>query len=1027
MSLAQPWRTASPSDLGGQAIDPAGDPHLAGGVHLRIDTSPEMGLPVAPFELARLSLGRGRNWPGVRRDITWIDTRGERLVPPFSVAPDHPVRGYLPRAAGATCCWAGIETVDLGRLPLPPAPPVGPISPRSARNTRPVLRPADGGGSARTGGLVARAMAVTESGAAVVALRDARPFELAATPIDWIELEGTGRISGIRWLDVRDVLAEVLRRVRLPQGDPGRIERWRVMSLPVTDGIGYAGAPPTARADADQRVKEAAPLRFGLDDRPEVAGPAASQPATPEDEALRIDDIAPKLGDYLQALVDSPAPATLTDSQGGLTPGGGTIELPVLPSVMQALGDPSMARWAGFAITDTNPPGENPGDLVAYMAVGAWRIPDPIDGGSRVLRFATVLAAVRGHPGRRPAPPGIDPPQSGTFLPVPPPEARRTVALRFRGLVPAAGLAVARRLAGVVTGLNRRAPSGRAIAYLPDVPEDAQSFGEATLVDRSAPADAFVYRAAQRDWFGRWSEWAERDVAAADRPPPPAPVLQAVYAAPAIDDPPQTGALRGTVTVSVPVPPVEAQAPGSRLLDHLELSLDGALRNVDLPDPVDPAVPLITEIPGPPLARGGVRTVTLTGRWADTAGLRSAPSPPKLLELGDPRPAPDVSLPPGLRYTARPDAAGRARIRLDWTAGPAQAAFRVFYSDETRLTGALTSLAEGGGAHAGPAAAALSVLEVASDPAERAAVFEGAAALFGRDLFEQITPEPLTPAGAGAPVELEHSVDGSLRVLSFYRVTSLTRANVESTFAAAPLVPVRVPNTLTPPRPALSLAPRIDPEGGFVAELTVEVPLGNVVAEEVRVRRAVDGPVDMEGMPVAVSGRLSTTAGGRQRAVLEDRGAAPFGTGLRPWRRYAWRAEVRGPAEPGGPSAAWSGPSPPVSHLFVPPVPGPPAITALDAGPGGVVLRFTHPDALAGGLRQGYALEVHRQLPGARVTLFRTVEAGAGPEQGGRDAAGEFRVTDPEDPPAGTAYIVLVRDPLGRVGPASAPAMLAEA
>ena len=1024
MSLALPFVAAPSSQFSGQAIDAAGDPHLATGIHLRLDAAPDMGLPVLPFELVRMSLGRGRGWPGVRRDILWTDARGNRLAPPFDVPTGEVVRGSLPRARGATCCWAEIMTSGFLPTPQPPAPPMGPVSPRAGGGPRLVRRAAEAGGAARAGGLVARAIAVTESGPVVVAERNTGPLELAATPIDWIELSGAVRVAGIRWLSVDDVLAEMLRRLRLPKVDPARLERWRVMSLPVTNSVRYDEAPPTAMADADGRVKEGAPRRFGLDDRPEVAGPAASPPATPDDEALRMDDIAPPLRERLQRLVDTDTPATLTEAVD--IPGGGTLTLPVLPSVLQSLADPSAARDAGFAIADTDPPSDRAGDLVAYGVVGAWRLPDQIEGGTRVVRLGTVLAAVVAHPGRRPDPPVIAPPLSGAFLPLPPPQARRSVALRFTGLVPAAGLAVARQVGGTVTGLNRRAPSGRAIAYLAGEAEDGDEYGIANLTDKGAPADAYTCRAAQRDWFGRWSEWAERDVPAADRPPPPVPVLQATYAPPAVAEPPQPGAIRGTVTVRVPIPPPESLAPGSRLIDHLELALDGAVRVLPLPDPTT-AGPLADDIPGPPLARGATRDVTVTARWVDTAGVRSDPAQ-QVLPLSDPRPAPDVSLPPGLRYTARPDAAGRARLRLSWVAGPAQAGFRVYYSDEPRLIASLAELAEEGGPQAAPAQAALDALDTTEDPAERAEALVAAADLLDRDRFEQVTSEPLPASGAGAAVAFDHSVDGALRVLSFYRVTSLTRANVELPFRAAPLVAVRVPNTLTPPRPSLSLDPRTDPDGSFVAELTVEVPQGNVPAEEVRVRRAVEGPTDPAGMPVVASAPLSTTPEGRQRAVLTDRGAAPFGTGLRPWLRYGWRAEVRGPAEPGGgPGAAWSAPSVPVSHLFVPPVPVAPVITALTPVADAVELRFTHPDPLTGGLARGYVLEVHRQVPGERVTLFRAIPATAPPEKGGRDPSGVFGVTDAGAPPAGTAYLVLVRDPLGRASPASAPAILTEA
>ncbi|HEX6872332.1 MAG TPA: hypothetical protein VF163_14650, partial [Micromonosporaceae bacterium] len=534
-------------------------------------------------------------------------------------------------------------------------------------------------------------------------------------------------------------------------------------------------------------------------------------------------------------------------------------------------------------------------------------------------------------------------------------------------------------------------------------------------------------RVAQQDWFGRWSEWAQRDVPAAERPGPPTPVLHAAYTAPAVTDPMQVGAISGTISIMVPVPPVAALSPGSRLLDHLELSVDAAVQNIPLADPSAPAPELTADLTGPPIERAGTRTVTLVARWVDQAGVRSGPSQPRTLTLNDPRPAPVVTFPPGLRYTNRPDATGKARFRLQWVTGPAQAFFRVFYTDETRLLRGLALVAEGGGAAGSRATAAVQTLGTTDDPAERATRFEAVQDLFGRELFEQLTPKPLDAGPPGATVGLDHAVSGALQILSFYRVVSVTGAQVESRFTDAGIVPVRVPNTLPSPRPMITVEPRFDPgSSAFVADLTVSVPLGNVMPTEFRIRRGLQSAPELNGMPVIATGTLQSTPEGRRQGVHSDVGAQPFGGQLEPWVRYLWRAEVRGPAEiGGGPAADWSPPSPPVAHLFVPPGPPAPAanLTATKT-PGGVVLAFTHPDSLRGALARGHEIEVYRQRRGERPKMLTTIAADAAPADGGRDAAGLFHALDTEQPPAGTAYMVRVRDPLGRASAPSQPAFV---
>lgn len=1038
MSFATRAHFALPSELSGQAIDGKGDTHLAAGIHVRFAPAPELGLPIEPLQVVRLTLGPGKQWPGLRTDIVWIDAGGNYITPPFKVVPGSIVRGYLPKLGGATCCWLRLSATVTGVV----GPSFNPfVLSRSLSGTAPRSRTGILGSAAAAAiatrrdirgpitniqsTLTLRAFMNTEMGPAEVARRTEAEFEVAATPIDWIELSGTATVHGVQWLDARAVFDEFVDRGQLPAQNPQSLSVWRSLSMPVANAVRYTGAPPNSEAQAAARVKEGAPTHFGLHDDPSVSKPAASPPATTIDEETRLADITPELRTYLKHLVNTLTPHNLTEEVP--IPPAGSFEISLLDAVLHALSDPSVARWTGHAVVDPAPPSATKGDLIAYAVLGSWLLP----GEERAKRLGTVMCAVLRYPGDRPSPPTIDQPVSGSFMPDTPPAAHRLVKLHFRDLVIGGGLAVARRIGSFVQGLNKRAPSGRAIPFLPGIDDESFVFGEASITDGNAPPEALVYRAAQQDWFGRWSEWAERKAAAAVRPLPPAPVLNAVYHVPDVPTPIPNGLLSGTISFEVPVPPIASLPTGGFLLDHLELQVDSAVRNFPN-NPTNPPSAIASDILGPGIERCGQRTVVLIAYWIDQAGQRSAPSNPKTLVMNDPRPAPAVTFPPGLRYTARPDAMGQARFQLQWISGPGQSFFRVFYSNETRLLRGLANLAEGGGPQATAAAGVLAQLAAETDFAVRAEIFDDHGALFDRHLFEQITTQPIPATSSGAVVTVNHAVSGALQVLSFYRVVSVTQAQVESKFESASIVPVRVPNSLTPSRPILSIRPTTDPvTGAFVAELTVSVPLGNIPASEYRIRRSVQGALDVNAMPVIAGGPIESTADGRGRAVYLDQGPATAGGALlQPWLRYVWRAEVRGLSEPGaGPGADWSQPSAPVAHMFVPPEPPPPPeLLGLSAVPGvEAELRFTHPDPLRGAVGQGYALEVYRQLPGQRASLLRTIDAGSPATEGGRDAAGEFHVIDADDPPLATAYSVIVRDPLGRRSRATAPAFVTEA
>src|SRR5262249_13029060 len=186
-----------------------------------------------------------------------------------------------------------------------------------------------------------------------------------------------------------------------------------------------------------------------------------------------------------------------------------------------------------------------------------------------------------------------------------PPAAARELMIPASGLNAAATVALAQR-AGAITGLNRRLPqTKRALSILPSAARWSTAGGAGTFHDNAAPPGEVFYRAAQTDWFGRWSEWFEIHGLAGVRPNPPEPSLLVTYDAPSFGTPIPNGPLAGVLHVRVPVPAIETISPGSNLLSFVRISVTGpALTQVDVPiPPGTPPNELAKAIPGPPIAR----------------------------------------------------------------------------------------------------------------------------------------------------------------------------------------------------------------------------------------------------------------------------------------------------------------------------------------------------------------------------------------------------------------------------------------
>lgn len=1098
--------------LQAQAIDAAGDPHLVPGIHLRLLPSPRLGLPVAPFVIYRANLGPLGKQGKVQSRLTWIDSKGSKLTPPFKITPDNPVTGWLPE--DVRCCWIQVDAVPERLTPIfePTRPPVTrpiPITrPRLGFPQMPSRRsrrrdnqftiprmPTFG----RFTTIRVDAVLDTPQGEAVLASRDRAPYQLSASRLRRVVVTGKGEVRGARWL--ADTV--VLRNLRF----------WRTLALPIEGGARYVGLPNAADL-ARERVRRGAPRRLGLHDSPGANNPAAAPVATPAAEMDRLAPLVAELQPCLDALINdtSQSPQTITQSRTLINelherqspqgePAVSQFDINCLGMVMTGSLDPGIGRWLGFVDVDESPPADDPGDVVVYAVRGIWsmdpeslgsikerlrfstlnnnqidRLPDNLADGNlletlpgrlenpgTLLDLWTLTCATLGHPPKSPlAPqlgepldydktaisdnPGADSPKTAWIPqkisnPANPPDPQREITLSVSGLMAGATLALARRETrdgqNNIVGLNPQTKSGRAQPLIPGIAKEAEQAGSGVVCDRTAPSAAIGYRVAQADWFGRWSPWRERQAKPGTHPRPPAPVLNLSYQPPSFDEENvPSGSLAGTLQLQVAVPTLNELAPGSHPLQTLTFEYTVGGNTETLPDqrvpnafihagPDSDRTDWVIEIAGPSLPRCGQQPIEIVARWQDTTGQLSEPSDPVKRTLYDPRPPAPLTLDKPLLYTARPDVMGRARVELNWSADEIQRRFRVFCADQTRLLAKLEA------ENTAEANAILSELGLLEDPAAIADVFRRHSRYWPRTWFDQLTTEPVERSGS-PDMGYVHSISGSLQVLSFYRIVSVSEANNESSFGEAPLLVYAVPNTGPPPQPKLQVTLARDPLTQAVtlpvrAQLTIEVPQGLVPAREYRLHRSMVDGADLMAMPIAKTGIFPVpedSSDGPQILTLEDTGgliSPANATPLQLWSTYHWRVVVRGGPEPGSAAsgqvvtAPWSPASVAVSASLIPPEP-PSAITNASVVKRGstAILQWQHPDPLVGGRLGSYRFDIYRQLPGERLTFFQSLSADAAPAEGGRDRTGQFSLQDTSGPPSNTRYRILVIDPLER-------------
>lgn len=887
------------------------------------------------------------------------------------------------------------------------------------------------------------ALANTPLGPGAFQSRSAGPYALAAWTIPLVRVVGSGTVQGIRWLDAG--------RLKGVQQD----RFWELWSLPVDPAPRYAPTP-AARAEAKDRIARAAVTRQPLSVAFGATAPSAAPAATPADALQRVDQVRPELDRWLKRLLtDLSQPIDELQDVHPITGQNGKAAIPIEPFLIGGAVDPDVAHYLGFGDCDQEPPAPA-GALVLYRVRGLWRwdpkrfLPPERGGFAPAIRASLDVAlkdfpefeksgvkpiekgpladlhamavALIGTPPDPPLPISFDAAQDRGWLATPPPpNVRRALRLQAHGFRPHAVAALAAtdsngdRSLHPYPKLGRipfmgAAPHDLPLPLVVSRPQDAEQPGEGRFEDRDAPEGPVLYRLAAGDWFGRWGGWRTRTAPAKPRTPPMRPTLEAFVHPPAVPVPVPDTTLAGVVDLRVPVPRAADLPAGGAALARLDLDETfegGPTSHASIPlagaaittDPVTGHDVLTLSRPGPALARATQRKATYKARWVDTLGHVSPDSDPAIRTIVDPRPPPPPPVITELRYTARPDSQGHARVDLDFASTPGTR-YRVFASTEPTLLKYLDGTGHG---------AAAGAIRAAEPGAPRAMQFRAFQSLFDWDAWECVTEQPIL---ASAPTtHFIHRVSGSLDVLAIYRVLGEGPSGALSEMTTADIVPFAVPNLGGPATPLLSLLNAgLDPTTQGV-RLAVRVPVGKAVPAAWRLRRASAPVRDPLGMDIVATGPVAGASVDAQATSFEIAATAP----LKPWRQYRFAVQVQSAPPPGAPTIGvipageWSETSSVAALAVIPPAaPLPPSAVSIANTATDLAITLTHPapDSLVGTAMGPFRFELWRCEPGARpVQLGLAFSRGAG---------ATWVATAPGLSAPGAYVTVAIIDPVGR-------------
>lgn len=1083
MSLrAPPWAITA------DAIDGVGDTHLPAGFHIRALPSPLLGLPATPLFIYRTVLKAAVLHRAVRSTgVTWVDSNGAVLTPPFDVTADNPVTGYFPSSniLYAELDGTAADIVVVGPVspvsPVTPVTPVHPVVPVTPGHPVITAAPADPGGPViaasappidvtlpvglrRKAAFRFEALAATPLGPAPVQSRSGAPYQLAGWTIAMVRVVGHGTVNGIAWADISAL-----------KGVTEEEKPIAIWSLPVAPAPRYTPTP-NAAAEAKDRIARTAATRQPLYVAYDAASPAAAPAATSNDALKRVEQVRQQTDKWLKEVLNdmSVEPWEVSDAQTLSGSAGGTATVPIEPFLISGAVDPDVGHYMGFGDIDERAAAET-GDIVIYRVRGAWRwVPDRWTAPQALLLSAGVQkdldTLIKGFPELKAQdlvpkqtgayadlsanaamlagiPPDVPPVPAplvtsdrGWLATPPPPDVRRAVRLQADSFRPHPVAALAATDADGLRTLHafpqhgriRRGeplPTGTPLPLIVSRPQDATAPGQGRFEDRDAPAGAIAYHLAQGDWFGRWGNWALGSAPDKARTPPARPTIEIYPQPPIVPTPVPDGPLAGQITLRIPIPRIDALPPGGAALASLDLgeSFGGASSTSILYDLTALSGAVIEPHPAPD---HDVLVITRSGPALERCASTKVAY---IARWNDALGRVSTDSDPAVRTITdpRPPLPPVVPTELRYTARPdaqgharADLTFASVPGTRYRIfVSTETTLLKSLDSRGETAAAA--AIRAADAGAPRATVFKSFKHLFDWDDFEGLTKDSLLATGPSTP--FAHRFSGSLEVLALYRILGEGPSGHLSEMHEADLIPFAVPNLGAPPRPqAAILNVGLDPMTAGV-RLRVRVPIGRAPAIGWRLRRSSGGNVDPLAMNLVASGPVTDAESDSEATTFDIAATEP----LKPWRRYRFAVEVQAGPPPGAPTASpippgeWSAASATVPVATVPAAaPVAPSAVSIAAAAGGLQVVVTYPQA--DGLL-GTVL-------GAFQFDYWRVVPGQRPTK--RDlvfvrGAGEtwsaFDADQPDDivpPPTGTYASVRIIDPIGRRGDATVSNLL---
>jgi hypothetical protein len=527
--------------------------------------------------------------------------------------------------------------------------------------------------------------------------------------------------------------------------------------------------------------------------------------------------------------------------------------------------------------------------------------------------------------------------------------------------------------------------------------------------DINSDAGQIRYRFAASDCFGRFGPSIEALLEPPPRPAPPPPVLRFYVETSAVDSNSTAklspGLLHLTFAVSHPppaekfaiseqvalasailVPALDDLPAGALRIKRVEVNFDAQNLSIDLL-----AAGLTSKsFTLRELAPQEKQTLDLSAAFFDEANTPSTAARVGV-SFTDPRPPKVYPTGLGLFWTSAPGPAGEVELKLTWPAAR-DSLHRVYLTDQQGLGLTASDL----NAPGSPANLEPSKGRVAEVGAQK--VLDGGA--INRDAFRLLTDPPVK-AGSDGRAIVDIRLPRSLSTVQFLRVVPLTSDGLEAPFDQCGIVPVAVPDSRRPVAPRLDGS--VDPVTG-VATLTISTTAfdrGRLARDEpglfspsspgkeapqFRLRRAAGAVPDPIYAREIAHGTLTLTTSDPTTtfsSTVQDNAGR---TGLTPFVRYAYWAEVRLPPERNLPAG-------------VAPIAPPGGISALDpASAGGhpcpmslpsaarVVMRVppNPPAALA-----ATAVTAVRHVGGDSVTVDVTV---ADPPRAHAKAVAKFRL-----------------------------------